>query len=139
MRPAERIDFAYRRSGQARVALVALSGIAAVAVLLSGIGFALQAACLAIAITLLWRAITVLARGVSSQVVWQPSGGWSLALPGDEPRAATLAAWSRRGPLLVLRLSWSAVRGGVDLVLLPDNLDRDTRRRLLVRLRREAA
>lgn len=69
------------------------------------------------------------------QVGWDRDGNWLLLDAGRVQQPATLQGWTTLGSAVLLRLQ----AGGrtVNLQLLPDNLDRDTRRRLRVRLRQQ--
>ena len=70
------------------------------------------------------------------RVGWDSEGNWLLLDAGLRQQPARLAGWRVLGGIVVLRLTG----GGTTAVLplLPDNLDRDTRRRLRVRLQQLA-
>ncbi|TDR37364.1 hypothetical protein DFR29_12526 [Tahibacter aquaticus] len=69
------------------------------------------------------------------QVGWDRDGNWLLLDAGRTQQPATLQGWNTLGPAVLLRLQAAGRR--VSLPLLPDNLDRDTRRCLRVRLAQE--
>ena len=68
---------------------------------------------------------------------WNAEGIWTLLDDAQSATAAQLLGWHAIGLMLLVRLR-SEAGEGVTLYLLPDNLDRDTRRRLRVRLAQEA-
>jgi toxin CptA len=70
-----------------------------------------------------------------TSLVWHAQGYWRLHAGSDDPHIAELIGSTRIGWLLVLRFRLHG-RQRFDAVLLPDNLDADTRRRLCVRLAR---
>lgn len=72
------------------------------------------------------------------RVGWNADGSWLLQDADHAIASAQLQGWSAFGLTLLLRLR-SAAGEPVLLFLLPDNLDRDTRRRLRVRLSQQAA
>ncbi|HJU38317.1 MAG TPA: protein YgfX [Tahibacter sp.] len=69
------------------------------------------------------------------RVAWRDDGTWGVADARSNASEATLAHWSRIGHCVVLRLRLAGSRR-LTLWLLPDNVDADTRRRLVVRLAR---
>lgn len=70
------------------------------------------------------------------RIGWDSEGNWLLLDAGLKQQPARLVGWRVLGGIVVLRLAG----GGSTTVLplLPDNLDRDTRRRLRVRLQQLA-
>lgn len=70
-----------------------------------------------------------------TSLVWHGQGYWRLHAGSDDPHIAELIGSTRIGWMIVLRFRLHA-RQRFDAVLLPDNLDADTRRRLCVRLAR---
>lgn len=70
-----------------------------------------------------------------TSLVWHGQGYWRLHAGSDDPHIAELIGSTRIGWLLVLRFRLHG-RRRFDAVLLPDNLDAETRRRLCVRLAR---
>jgi toxin CptA len=66
---------------------------------------------------------------------WYESGHWRVRDASGEELEASLRQASVRGGCIVLRLHSTLARSST-LVLLPDNCDADTRRRLRVRLAR---
>ncbi|GAB3037677.1 hypothetical protein GCM10027285_21730 [Oleiagrimonas citrea] len=73
------------------------------------------------------------ARCVVRRVQWRADGGWNLSLSNDEDVEGHLLGARVLAGALVLRLGW-AKRDSAALLMLPDNLDADTRRRLRMRL-----
>lgn len=71
------------------------------------------------------------------RVGWNADGVWTLLDEKQRASTATLAGWSALAGALFLRLRTTAGER-VTVFALPDNLDRDTRRRLRVRLEQEA-
>src|SRR5699024_12150836 len=76
-------------------------------------------------------------RGMRRQTVravaWRGDGTWRVHLFGDDEVGARLASGHRLGPAIFLVLR-SERLGRTSLVLLPDNADTDTRRRIRMRL-----
>lgn len=66
---------------------------------------------------------------------WHAGGEWRVRDADGIEHAASLRHATMRGPLIALVLSAGPLRD-IALVLLPDNCDADTRRRLRVRLSR---
>lgn len=136
MKPGPALEFVVRRSWFGRGMLAALVGLAALSLVLSRVpAFALPLAAAALA-AVAWRAYTALAAHDGARVVWLADGTWLLRRGGVERASAQLAGWSRRGPLLVLRLRPQAAGAGTVLLLLPDSLEPDAYRRLRARLLR---
>lgn len=69
---------------------------------------------------------------------WNADGIWNLLDEKQQASSATLTGWSALAGALFLRLRTTAGER-VTVFLLPDNLDRDTRRRLRVRLEQDAS
>lgn len=67
------------------------------------------------------------------RVAWREDGTWGVVDAQSVASEATLAGWRRIGHGLVLRLRLDSGRR-LPLILLPDNVDADTRRRLVARL-----
>ncbi len=76
-------------------------------------------------------------RGMRRQTVraaaWRGDGTWRVHLVGGDEVEARLASGHRLGPAIFLVLR-SARLGRTSLILLPDNADTDTRRRIRMRL-----
>lgn len=64
---------------------------------------------------------------------WYGDDTWVLRLAAGDEVEGQLCGARMLGPLIVLRLAW-APKGRVVLLITPDNLDGDTRRRLRMRL-----
>lgn len=140
MKSAAAITFERRPSWLLALSLALLTGLALVAVWSSGLRERPEAAGLVSLLCLI-----LLLRQLRSQFVspwrraaWDSAGNWQLMDAHSAVLPVRLAAWHVLGLCLLLRL-----RGGdgerVNLMLLPDNLDADTRRRLRVRLRQTSA
>lgn len=89
------------------------------------------AAVAAVAVSL-WRQWRLPLRRIG----WDSDGNWLLLDADLRQQPARLAGWRVLGGIVVLRLAGGG--GTAVLPLLPDNLDRDTRRRLRVRLQQLA-
>jgi len=132
MKSAPAIAFDYTPS---RWLLAALGGVALLAVLaivLSGIEPWLKWMICAVGGAYAADAMRRFLRPVVRRCAWYESGHWRVRDAGGQDHAASLLAASVRGNLVMLRLR-------SDLLLLPDNCDADTRRRLRVRLARADA
>ena len=68
-----------------------------------------------------------------AMVSWRSDQTWGLRLANGEEIDARLRTGRVLGGLIVLRLAWEP-HGSAALVLLSDNLDADSRRRLRMRL-----
>lgn len=77
--------------------------------------------------------ITVWMRVPVSRLIWHAEGHWRTFDRQDKEQAVELLGWSRLGILLVLQLA-SENKSTFYIVLLPDNVDTNLRRRLWVRL-----
>ena len=133
MKSAPAITLDCRPSGRLQAALVAVALLAAAAVLVSGIVPGLKAAAVvAIAAYAGWSLRRLRACRIE-RCAWHASGYWRVRDRQGEEHPATLLHAAVRGPLIVLVLLAGPLRR-VTLVLLPDNCDADTRRRLRVRL-----
>lgn len=79
------------------------------------------------------RAMALLLRRRWRRANWSDDGVWTLLDGQQQLTTATLVGWSVLGLSLILRLRTTTGERAL-LYLMPDNLDRDTRRRLRVRL-----
>ncbi|TAN07666.1 MAG: hypothetical protein EPN38_05595 [Rhodanobacteraceae bacterium] len=138
MKEAPAIGFHYRASSALAVLTVAVVVLAIVALsLVGGPGWLHGLLLLAMVAYGGWSLVSLLRPAVKS-VLWRADGGAELTLqayasdPHDEVQGA-IASARVLGPLIVLTLRWPP-RERMTLWLLPDNLDRDTRRRLRMRL-----
>ncbi|QBB70387.1 hypothetical protein ELE36_08405 [Pseudolysobacter antarcticus] len=132
---APTIAFDYRPS---RWLLAALLGVAALAML--GLTFCnaplwLKLSLAIVALIYLGHSLRRLLQTKWTSLVWHAQGYWRLHAGSDDPHIAELIGSTRVGWLLVLRFRLHG-RQRFDAMLLPDNLDADTRRRLCVRLTR---
>lgn len=138
MKSASAITFDLRPSRLLVAALLIIAALAAASVWLSELrrwpGVAILA-CVAIAVLVAWT-LPPLLRVRWLRAGWNADGQWSLLDTGQTAEGAQLLDWSALGLSLRLRLRTTAGET-VTVHLLPDNLDRDTRRRLRVRLTQE--
>lgn len=112
------------------VALLGLLAIAASAIPLWSKVLAGAAACLYAG-----HEFRRMLRPAIRRCAWHESGHWRVRDAAGRDHSATLLRFSVRGSLVVLQLR-SGLQRTAALVLLPDNCDADTRRRLRVRLAR---
>ncbi|WP_109125949.1 protein YgfX [Dyella sp. C11] len=134
MTSAPAIGFEYRPSRWLGRLLTSTCCLAATALWLADIPWALKLAGTLVLGCSLWKAwrgqslVTVRAAG------WARDGGWSLRMHAGEDVAGVLASFRVVGEAVVwLRLSLPEKRHVV-LLLAPDNSDADIRRRLRMRL-----
>jgi toxin CptA len=138
MKSAPAITFDYSPS---RWLVVALAGVALLAVLataasaietwmklLLGVAVCIYAA----------DAMRRLLHPVVRRCAWYEGGHWRVRDAAGQDHAASLLSASVRGNLIVLRLR-SELQRSTALLLVSDNCDADTRRRLRVRLARADA
>ena len=71
-------------------------------------------------------------------VLWQAAGHWRLRCADEQERVAELRHATVLGTIVVLSFRVASI-GKVSVILLPDNCEADTRRRLRVRLARAQA
>ncbi|WP_266171561.1 protein YgfX [Dyella subtropica] len=133
MTSAPAIGFEYRPSRLFGRLLMAVAGLAGLAVMLAGLTFWLKVALLACIGLSLLRTLMVLGQHPVRAAGWAADGSWSLRLHQGEDAMATLASFRALGAFVLLRLR--PVGGGeIVLLLAPDNSDADLRRRLRMRL-----
>ncbi|KGI78136.1 hypothetical protein LF63_0107255 [Oleiagrimonas soli] len=137
MSSAPSIGFDYRPSRWPVRAMAALSLLSVVAVLDSGAMWWLRLVLTMLIAVYSARACLEVMRPMVRRVQWRADGGWRLALADDSDVEARLLGMRVLGGSLVLRLGWASRRRQA-LLLLPDNLDADTRRRLRIRLSAES-
>lgn len=130
-----------RGSRQLALALLLLHGAAMVAIVNLVIpAWGLAALAGSVIVSLYYTINThVLGRGESSvcAMVWDADGDWTVTFCSGDQRAARLLPGSYVHPRLMVLNFVLESRGRRSVVLLPDSLDRNTFRRLLVRLRLE--
>ncbi|MDR3386246.1 MAG: hypothetical protein P4L92_04275 [Rudaea sp.] len=73
-----------------------------------------------------------------ARLSWHEAGHWRLRAPGGHEHPAELRHATVLGDVIVLSLRGPSI-GKTSILLLPDNCDADTRRRLRVRLARVQA
>jgi hypothetical protein len=140
MKSAGAIAFELRASRLLIAVVATMAALALVALWLSGLH---ETAWLAVVVSLIVvvstiRVVRPLYDSRWQRACWNADGVWSLADAAQTMTTARLLGWSAFGLALLVRLRDDAGRN-VTLYLLPDNLDRDTRRQLRVRLTQEAA
>lgn len=133
MKSAPTIGFEYRPSRVLAAALLAVGALALLAIAISGLPGWARLLLVAIAMAYTARAVTRLRRPVLRALRLRGDDVVELGLANGQDAAGTLRGARVLGPLIVLRLAWGA-GSRTALVLLPDNLDADTHRRLRVRL-----
>lgn len=136
MKSAQAIAFDVAPSRRFEIVLLALAAAAMVAVTLSGLPYA-DAVRGLVLIGAIFAGSRYRRTG-AWRVAWREDGTWGVADAQSVASEATLAGWSRLGHHVVLRLTLASGRR-LSLLLLPDNVDADTRRRLVVRLARGEA
>ena len=135
MKSAPAIAFEYRPSRWLLASLLCIALLATVAIAASALAWSVK---LILAAAVCAYAIHSARRHLHPAVrrcAWYENGHWRVRDPTGEDHAATLLRASVRGVLIVLVLR-SALQRSTSLILLPDNCDADTRRRLRVRLSR---
>jgi toxin CptA len=133
MTSAPAIGFEYRPSRLGARLAAGMAGLAALAILISGLPFGAKLLLWVILAAAALRALRRFGQAPVSAAGWAGDGGWSLRLTGAEDRAAALVSGRVLGPFVYLRLR-PAEGSSFDLLLAPDNSDADLRRRLRMRL-----
>lgn len=133
MRSAPSIGFEYRPSRWPQAALVLVAVLALAALFLSALPRPAAWALAGLVAVYMVRACRDAGKHEVSTVTWRVDGGWTLRLVDDHDVEARLLGARTAGSAIVLRLAWEP-RGREALILMPDNLDADTRRRLRLRL-----
>jgi len=133
MKSAPAIAFEYRTSRWLVAALVGTAVLALIALAVAGLAAWLKfvgasAVCLQAGYSL-----RGLLRHPVRRCAWHDSGHWRVRDRDGVEHVAALVRATVRGPLIALVLSAGPLRR-VALVLLPDNCDVDTGRRLRIRL-----
>jgi toxin CptA len=133
MTSAPGIGFEYRPSRWPTALLVTLGALSLAAIAYSGVD-----AWLAVLLVLAVMAYATISfrRGRACRVreaMWRADGGWQLRLHDDTTVEARLLEARQMAGAIVLRLGWTPKHREA-LLLFPDNLDADTRRRLRMRL-----
>ncbi|HEY8587139.1 MAG TPA: protein YgfX [Rhodanobacter sp.] len=133
MTSAPAIGFEYRPPRLLRRVLLLMAALALLAIALSAVPTGLKLL-LVIAVALLtWHALHRLAANPVAAAGWGADDVWTLRLRNQEDVAATLVSFRTLGGLVLLRLRTTG-QGVQVLLLVPDNSDADTRRRLRMRL-----
>lgn len=137
MRSVPAITFEVRPSRWLMLALTAIALLAVVAVMLCALPLWLRLALAVVVIGYTAQTLHGLRHPKLAKVGWRSDQTWGLRLIDDTETDARLRTSRVLGAMIVLRLSWEP-RGRTALVLLPDNMDVDTRRRLRMRLSAQA-
>ena len=135
MKSAPAIAFDYVPSRWLLAALIAVSGLALLAIALSGVSLWSKGVLALAGCVYAGRAVAGLRKPRIHRCAWYESGQWRVRDGRGQELEASLRQASVRGGCIVLRLH-SALGHSSTLILLPDNCDADTRRRLRVRLAR---
>lgn len=132
MTSAPAIGFEYRPSRQLAAALIVVQALAWIAIALSGVALWLQSilalAVLATGLYQRWHDARLPLRALALS----GDGHWQLHLTNGDDVPARLLSARALGQYIVLSLAVAGRRHGV--LLGPDNLDPDSRRRLRMRL-----
>jgi toxin CptA len=132
MTSAPAIAFEYRPSRLLRRALIGVATLAVASLLLGAWPWWCKLPAAAGVVLSLCIALRRWARTPVAAVGWSGEGGWRVLSAAGEDMPAELLSCRVIGGAAVLRLAWTGRR--VALILLPDNLDADMRRRLRMRL-----
>lgn len=133
MKSAPTIGFEYRPSRAWIAALWSVAALALLAIAISGLPGWMRLLLAVAAVAHAIRAVAQLRRPPLRALRLRGDDVVELGLANGQDAAGTLRGARVLGPLIVLRLAWGAGSRAA-LVLLPDNLDADTHRRLRVRL-----
>lgn len=135
MKSAPAIAFDYRPSRWVPIAIALLLLLALAAIIASGVPRVVKVLLVGGALVHAAIALARLYRPAIRRCAWYADGQWRVRDAQGNDHAANLIRASVRGTLIVLVLH-SPVQRSSALVLLPDNCDADTHRRLRVRLSR---
>ncbi len=135
MKSAPAIAFDYVPSRWLIAALIVVVLFALLAIAASAIALWLKLLVAVVAGMYATHAVRSLLRPVIRRCAWYESGHWRVRDASGQDHAASLLQAAVRGGIVVLLLR-SELQRTTALVLLPDNCDADTRRRLRVRLAR---
>lgn len=140
MKSAIAIAFELRPSRRLIAAATAVAMFALAALWLSGLREMVSIAAVASLVVVMAaiRALRPLYAPRWQRACWNADGAWILSDATQTSTSAQLLGWSAFGLALLVRLRDDAGEA-VTLYLLPDNLDRDTRRQLRVRLTQQGA
>jgi toxin CptA len=133
MRSAPAIGFDVRPSRLLAAAVLVVAALAIAAAWISGLAWELRMATACGMVAYACLTMLRLRQPKLAAALWHGDGSWTLRLADGRETEATLRSARVLGALIVLRLAWLP-QGSAALVLLPDNLDADTRRRLRMRL-----
>jgi toxin CptA len=133
MRSAPAIGFDVRPSRLLVAGVLVVAVLAVAATWLSGGPWELRVVITGGAVAYVSLTRSRLLQPELAAVLWHGDGSWTQRLADGRETEATQRSARVLGPLIALRLAWLP-HGRTALVLLPDNLDADTRRRLRMRL-----
>lgn len=134
MKSAPTIAFDYRPSRWIVIAGGVILALAVLAPWLTALPFIASAILSLAAFATGFRALRLHARPRFRRIAWRASG-WSLIDPAGEEHAALLTSHAHLGALLSLSFR-HGLRARFQALLAPDNLDAQTRRRLILLLTR---
>ncbi|MFC3653906.1 hypothetical protein ACFONN_20365 [Dyella humi] len=132
MTSAPAIGFEYRPSRWPSRLLVVVTGLAALAIMMSGVPLLARIALALASAAACVHAIRRLRLPIYA-VGWASQSGWTLRGLDGADDVATLVSFRIMRQLVLLRLA-SVRYGKLTLWLMPDNTDADIRRRLRMRL-----
>jgi len=132
MPSAPAIGFEYRPSRHLRRALMAVAGLAVLAVWLCALPASAKVAASVIVLFAVAHAALRVARTPVTAAGCSEDGQWTLRMSSHTDVIATLSSYRVLGGFVLLRLR--TARGMQTLLLGPDNADADIRRRLRMRL-----
>ena len=135
MKSATAIGFDYRPSRWFAACSVGVWSLALLAVALCGIPVWSKVAVAIVASAYAGWALRDFLRPPCRHLLWHAAGHWRAHDAGGEEHVAELCHASVVGGLIALSFH-STSFGKISIVLLPDNCDSETRRRLRVRLAR---
>lgn len=135
MKSAAAITFDYRPSRWLGVAIAAVAVLACVSIAICGLSIGIKATLAALAAAYAVDTLRRFSRPPFVRALWHSAGHWRLADEDGNERMGELARSVVLGVVIVLTLRIDAKRTTA-FVLVADNCDVETRRKLRVRLAR---
>jgi len=133
MTSAPAIGFEYHPSRLLRRVLLLVAALALLGVIACALPTWLKGLLALLVAAAAWRARRSLRRTPVRAAGWSREDGWTLHLAGHRDVPARLLSFRVLGGFVLLRLGLPG-RGAQTMLLAPDNMDVDTRRRLRMRL-----
>ncbi|MGP1666128.1 MAG: protein YgfX [Rhodanobacter sp.] len=133
MTSAPAIGFEYRPSRGLLRCLIGVAALAILAIVLCALAWWFKVVLTLVVVVAAWRSVHRIAAAPIVAAGWGADNEWTLHLRDHEDVAAILLSFRMLGDMVLLRLRVA----GSDthaLLLMPDNSDADTRRRLRMRL-----